>query len=107
MKQTRRSFLNTASLLGAALPFATVKSGAAGAAPTRLQALGFNTIQLNVAWGSRPGDEPLNLEGVVALDPEQDRQYPQVVPLRCQPGTEVRFAHLAMTKIVTTLGKSQ
>ena len=27
--------------------------------------LGFNTIQVNVAWGPRPGDEPLNLEDVV------------------------------------------
>jgi len=28
----------------------------------RLKELGFNTIQLNIAWGYRPGDEPLNLE---------------------------------------------
>ncbi len=56
----------------------------------RLKKLGFNTIQLNVAWGTRPGDEPLNLEDVVELSPEEDRQYPQVVPLRCQPGTVAR-----------------
>ena len=56
----------------------------------QLKKLGFNTIQLNVAWGRRPGDEPLNLEDVVQLSPEQDQQYPQVVPLRCQPGTEAR-----------------
>lgn len=48
----------------------------------RLKALGFNMIQLNVAWGSRPGDEPLNLEDVVALTPEQAARYPQPVPLR-------------------------
>lgn len=136
MKQTRRSFLHTASVLGAALPFAPMKLSATEAVPARhadsgagtgrgsrridyrvgflgtpdsqasfemtaavpwtagalgrLQALGFNTIQLNVAWGSRPGDEPLNLEDIVALDAEQDRQYPQVVPLRCQPGAEAR-----------------
>ena len=29
--------------------------------------LGFNTIQLNIAWGSRPNDEPLNLEDVVQV----------------------------------------
>ena len=33
----------------------------------RLKALGFNCIQLNIAWGYRPNDEPLNLEDVVAL----------------------------------------
>lgn len=36
----------------------------------RLKDLGFNTLQLNVAWGARPGDEPLNLEDVVSLPPE-------------------------------------
>ncbi len=29
--------------------------------------LGFNTMQLNIAWGSRPDDEPLNLEDVVRI----------------------------------------
>ena len=48
----------------------------------RLRNLGFNTVQLNVAWGARPGDEPLNLEDVVALTSEQDALYPQPVPLR-------------------------
>jgi hypothetical protein len=56
----------------------------------QLKRLGFNTIQLNVAWGRRPGDEPLNIEDVVHLSAEQDQQYPQVVPLRCQPGAEAR-----------------
>jgi hypothetical protein len=56
----------------------------------RMKRLGFNTVQLNVAWGSRPDDEPLNLEDIVELDEEQDRAYPQVVPLRCQPGPEAR-----------------
>jgi hypothetical protein len=56
----------------------------------QLKNLGFNTIQLNVAWGSRPGDEPLNIEDVVQLSAEQEQQYPQIVPLRCQPGTRAR-----------------
>jgi hypothetical protein len=30
-----------------------------------LKKLGFNTIQLNIAWGSRPADEPLNLEDIL------------------------------------------
>jgi hypothetical protein len=29
--------------------------------------LGFNTMQLNIAWGSRPNDEVLNLEDVVEI----------------------------------------
>ena len=31
---------------------------------------GFNAVQLNVAWGSRPADEPLNLNDVVGLPGE-------------------------------------
>lgn len=30
-----------------------------------LRNLGFNTIQLNIAWGARPADEPLNLEDIL------------------------------------------
>ncbi|MBX3256784.1 MAG: hypothetical protein KF862_21790 [Chitinophagaceae bacterium] len=30
-----------------------------------LQKLGFNTLQLNIAWGARPADEPLNLEDIL------------------------------------------
>jgi len=30
-----------------------------------LKRLGFNTLQLNIAWGARPADEPLNLEDVL------------------------------------------
>lgn len=56
----------------------------------RLKTLGFNTIQLNVAWGSRPGDEPLNLEDVVELTPSQQASHPQPVPLRCKPLPERR-----------------
>ena len=56
----------------------------------QLKKLGFNTVQLNVAWGRRPGDEPLNLEDVVQLDPKLDRRYPQVVPLRSKLGEEAR-----------------
>lgn len=54
----------------------------------RLKDLGFNTIQLNVAWGRRPGDEPLNLEDVVRLEDERAAQYPQPVELKCRPGEE-------------------
>jgi len=33
----------------------------------RMKSLGFNAIQVNIAWGSRPEDEPLNLEDVVTV----------------------------------------
>lgn len=41
--------------------------------------MGFNTIQLNIAWGARPADEPLNLEDVVdgiGLLPEHRQSLP-------------------------------
>ncbi|MCY3020636.1 MAG: hypothetical protein NTW87_16585 [Planctomycetota bacterium] len=56
----------------------------------RLKALGFNAIQLNVAWGPRPADEPLNIEDVVELPPDQERRLPQSVPLRCDPSPQRR-----------------
>lgn len=34
----------------------------------RLKALGFNTVQLNIAWGCRPNDEPLNLEDLLDVE---------------------------------------
>ena len=33
-----------------------------------LRGLGFNTVQLNIAWGTRPKDEPLNLEDVLYVE---------------------------------------
>lgn len=32
---------------------------------SNLKKLGFNTVQLNIAWGARPADEPLNLEDIL------------------------------------------
>ena len=43
----------------------------------RLKALGFNAVQLNLAWGERPDDEPLNLEDVVDLDPADAPGFPR------------------------------
>ena len=56
----------------------------------RLKKMGFNTIQINAAWGTRPNDEPLNLEDIVQLAPEQEQQYLQVVPLRSKAGEPAR-----------------
>ncbi len=54
----------------------------------RLRDLGFNTLQLNVAWGRRPGDEPLNIEDVVRLEAPLADEYPQPVELRSKPGED-------------------
>jgi hypothetical protein len=54
----------------------------------KLKALGFNVIQLNIAWGYRPMDEPLNLEDVVDLPPGLRDQYAQPLPLSSQQTPE-------------------
>jgi hypothetical protein len=52
----------------------------------RLMALGFNTIQLHIAWGARPGDEPLNLEDVVSLPAGHAAAFdPLPIPLDSDP----------------------
>ena len=56
----------------------------------QLRELGFNAVQLNLAWGARPDDEPLNLEDVVELDAAEAAELPQPVPLNCRPGAEAR-----------------
>jgi hypothetical protein len=47
----------------------------------RLRALGFNALQLNIAWGARPADEPLNLEDVVELPTAERESLGQPVAL--------------------------
>ena len=56
----------------------------------QLKDLGFNAIQINVAWGPRPDDEPLNLEDVIELPADLAARYPQPVPLHCDPSPERR-----------------
>ncbi|MCQ6559131.1 hypothetical protein [Paenibacillus mendelii] len=48
---------------------------------SRIQSHGFNMLQLNIAWGCRPGDEPLNLEDVVDISADQDPLLRQSVAL--------------------------
>ena len=62
----------------------------------RLKELGFNAVQLNLAWGARPDDEPLNIEDVVELDPATAAELTQPVPLRCCPGPEAFVRRRAM-----------
>ncbi len=47
-----------------------------------LKQLGFNAIQLNVAWGCRPGNEPLNIEDVVELPEMDNKRRKEVRELR-------------------------
>lgn len=56
----------------------------------RLKELGFTAVQLNLAWGARPDDEPLNLEDLVGEPPE--------IPLNCRPGSEARDRRRALTR---------
>ena len=39
----------------------------------RMKDLGFNVLQLNIAWGYRPNDEALNLEDVIDLPSQLSR----------------------------------
>jgi hypothetical protein len=61
-------FLGAPSFPGAENPALKLKWDDANM--QRMKDLGFNTMQLNIAWAYRPYDEALNLEDVVAL-PEQ------------------------------------
>lgn len=54
----------------------------------RLKDYGFNTLQLNIAWGCRPHDEPLNLEDVVRLSGEEAVTYAQKLALGSDPSPE-------------------
>lgn len=56
----------------------------------RMADLGFNTMQLHIAWGCRPGDEPLNIEDVVELPADLAARYPQPVPLQCDRSASAR-----------------
>lgn len=40
---------------------------------SRLKKLGFNTLQVNIAWGARPADEPLNLEDILYVEGKGDK----------------------------------
>jgi hypothetical protein len=53
----------------------------------KLKSLGFTVIQVDVAW-TRPDDEILNIEDLVALSAEEQKDYPQPVPVRSMPGSK-------------------
>ena len=47
----------------------------------RLKSYGFNTMQLNIAWASRPGREALNLEDLVELPPDRAEELAGATPM--------------------------
>jgi len=49
----------------------------------KLKSLGFTQVQVNLAWGSRPDDEPLNLEDLLEAPAEFP---PQAAEPNCRPG---------------------
>lgn len=61
------------------------------AALERLKAAGFNEIQINIAWGSRPFGEPLNLADVITVPGEQD--LPGAARWRAELRRRVDMAH--------------
>ena len=63
------------------------RSNGARRTSARLKALGFTVIQVDVAW-TRPDDEILNIEDIVELSAEEQKEYPQPVPLRSKAGAE-------------------
>jgi hypothetical protein len=62
-------------------------------------AIGFNAVQLNIAWGSRPFGEPLNLLDVVTVPgeaelpgtPERRAELKRRVTLAKRPGLRTLF----------------
>jgi len=44
-----------------------------------MKRLGFNVLQLNIAWGYRPCDEPLNLEDVLLTNSTEEYQKSRVI----------------------------
>ena len=54
---------------------------------SKLKDLGFNVIQVDVAW-TRPDDEILCIEDIVELTAAEQNELPQPVPLRSRPGAD-------------------
>lgn len=61
-----------------------------------LKRWGFTQVQLNLAWGARPDDEPLNLEDLVDPSPEIAARSPQPAEFVCKPGADARKARRAL-----------
>lgn len=67
----------------------------------RLKRLGFNTIQIHVAWATHPPGEPLNLEDVVALPDELQAEYPQPLLI---PGSSPESREAIRRELIRRIG---
>lgn len=72
------------------------------AALARLVDLGFDTLQVNIAWLSRPHDEPLNLCDVVA--PEGETPAPRVAARQAELARRVAAAKSAGLRTLFHVG---
>src|SRR5437879_2937016 len=63
---------NTASIRIAVLGSPVHQVAWTGDELEKLKAVGFNSVQLNIGWGYRPFDEPLNLVDVVTVAGEAE-----------------------------------
>lgn len=55
--------------------------------------LGFNAMQLNIAWGYRPGDDPLNLEDVLPVPDKYKLPVDIDSTLNKNTGSSTTFIH--------------
>lgn len=62
-----------------------------------MKALGFNTMQLNIAWGYRPGDNPLNLEDVLPVPDKYKLPVDIDSTLNKNTGSSETFIHSPQT----------
>jgi len=70
-----------------------------------LKNAGFTRVQLNLAWGARPNDEPLNLEDLVEPTPAVAARSPQKAEANCRPGDEARRRRRALIAERLTLAR--
>ena len=79
----------------------------------RVKALGFTAIQLNIAWGARPADEPLNLEDILpadgASDMDRERRWREEIRRRaslCRAAGLRAIFHFGAPRVDGTLYKT-
>src|SRR5690242_6436243 len=56
----------------------------------KIKAIGFNEVQINIAWGYRPFDEALNLNDVVTVP--GDTESPKTAERRAELKRRVKLA---------------
>jgi hypothetical protein len=72
------------------------------AALERLKAIGFNEVQVNIAWGPRPFGEPLNLVDVVTVPGE--KELPGTAAVRAELKRRVALARKHGLRVLFNFG---